>query len=627
VSTAGLVLAAVGCVGLGCEGEPATSPHPEAPLFRPSEPPAQGTLEVRAVRPQLDGRAFPDGLLALTWDDGPDANTLALASYLKREHVSATFFVVEEWSNDLSADPGSGKKEFETGYEYLPILGDLVGLGHRVGNHTLNHVLLSRARPELLDIELKENQEHIDPYLTNELRIFRAPGGAWNAPASRVTDTDPYLYDLIGPIRWDVDRKDWESSLHCRSSHPATECEPLGPGRERRVKPEVVADRYLASIESAGHGVVLFHDRVGDVGSNYALQVAEQLIPALRQRGYVFVAPVLEFVDPLPRLASSSDESQDRLTSRSLLLGDLDGDGRADVCVHSPIDRRCARSVELAGTMEDRRPRTVFEANDAPDPLSTCAARFESEDIELADVNGDGRRDVCAMLGFGIACAIVLPSGECGPEAKWSLWGEQESRAAAEGGGAIVRFGDIDGDGKSDVCVVSLRGIDCALSKGQGFATETRWARPRSEDGEWWTLEGLRTIAVVDVDGDGRADLCGVAGGGLACARSTGSSFGRREIWSTDGRFSSSSPRVFGDLNGDGRADVCVNTGDEIQCALSRGNTFAHASPWLTGARAGATDSTRLIHATSLALGDVNGDGRSDLCGYDAAGVVCALAP
>jgi peptidoglycan/xylan/chitin deacetylase (PgdA/CDA1 family) len=624
------------CVVLGCEGTASTagddlpmavaateaaSAAAIAPASRaPGNPP---------VRPQLDGRAFPDGLLALTWDDGPDANTLALASYLAESRVSATFFVVREWSHDLSADPGSGKKEFETGYEFLPILGDLVALGHRVGNHTLNHVLLNHARPELLDLELKSNQENIDPYLINELRIFRAPGGAWNAPASWVTDADPYLYDLVGPIRWDVDRKDWESSLYCRSDRPATECESLGSGGERRVKPEVVARRYLASIDSAKHGVVLFHDRVGDVGSSYALAIAERVIPALRAHGYAFVAPVLEFGEAAPRLASASDDAGPAATARpSLLLGDLDGDGRRDVCVHTPGDRRCARSVEIVGTEEDRRPRTVFEPSPAPDPLSSCAARFESEDIALADVNGDGRADVCATLGFGVACAIMLPSGECGPEAKWSLWAAQESPASRPfRGEAQVRFGDVDGDGKDDACTISERGIDCALSTGRVFARESRWAEPRAGDDEWLSPERLAAVTLADVDGDGRADACGRGKNGVICALSKGSSFARAGSWLEDPAFAAANRLVFGDLNGDRRADVCAVVGDEFRCALSRVTLFAHASPWLSVAPGGGMDAARIIVAPSLALGDVNGDGRADVCGYDAAGVVCALAP
>jgi peptidoglycan/xylan/chitin deacetylase (PgdA/CDA1 family) len=635
-----LVCVTLTCVLFGCNGNPRLAAAVTASPGVPAQLPTSRTA-APPVRPQLDGHSFPDKLLALTWDDGPDANTLALASYLNREHVSATFFVVREWSHGLSADPGSGKREFETGYRYLPILGDLVGLGHRVGNHTLNHVLLSRARPDMLDLELKENQENIDPFLTNELRLFRAPGGAWSAPASRVTDADPYLYDLVGPIRWDVDRKDWESSLHCRSSSPATECEPGGRGRESRVKPEVVAKRYLASIASARHGVVLFHDRVGDVGSSYALEVAEHVIPALRAQGYVFVAPVLEFVEAQPRLASRSDDVVPlSLTGTALQLGDLDGDGRADACLRVPGDHRCVRSVEIVGTEEDRRPRTVFEPSvdgtspaspergqpSVEGPFATCSARFESEDIQLADVDGDGRADICASLGFGIACAKVLPSGECGPAEKWSLWDDQRSRDPV---GAATRFGDVDGDGKADACVVSERGIGCALSSGHSFGRQRSWAVPMPADDDWLAPGHASTIALADVDGDGRADACGQGRSGIVCARSTGRGFGRAEVWSSGEGFAGASRITFGDVNGDRRADVCAVTrtaqGSCVECSLSNGDTFTPPSVWL--AAESSPDAARLVRAASLAMGDVNGDGRADLCGYDPAGTVCALAP
>ena len=57
----------------------------------------------------------------------------------------------------------------------------------------------------------------------------------------------------------------------------ANDCEP-GPNGARRVKARVIASRYLDSMKEARHGIVLFHDRVGDVGSRYALDVAERVI-------------------------------------------------------------------------------------------------------------------------------------------------------------------------------------------------------------------------------------------------------------------------------------------------------------------------------------------------------------
>ncbi len=608
----GLTLLLCALPGCGEDGG-SEAPHP---LVAAPTPPGKRAAVPPVVRAQLDGRAFPDKVLALTWDDGPDANTLALASYLSREHVSATFFVVREWSSGLSADPGSGMNEFETGYEYLPILGDLVQLGHRVGNHTSNHVLLSDVKPELADQELKANQESIDPFLTNELRIFRAPGGAWSARASRATDADPYLADLVGPIRWDIDRKDWESSVACRSTRPAAECEPQGPGHHSRVRAEVVAKRYLASIESAGHGVVLFHDRVGDVGSSYALDVAEHVIPELVRRGFVFVAPLMGFVEAGPRLASMEGElGPPSPTSTTLQLGDLDGDGRADACIHAPGDRRCALSVEIAGTEEDRRPHTVFEPTSSG-TLASCGSRFESEDIQLADVDGDGHADVCATMGFGVACAVAMMAGDCAPAIKWSLW-----PGDAGGERANVNFGDLDGDGKADVCASMAPGIVCARSTGRAFGKAQLWASAATGD----PPGPASSLVLADIDGDGRADACWMGRSGVLCARSTGASFARAEVWSTEQVFAGAGRLYVGDLNGDARADVCWRGDGGVACSLSTGTGFTRSSIWLS--QDASPDAARIVKSDSLALGDVNGDRRADLCGYDASGVVCALAP
>ncbi len=176
-------------------------------------------------------------MLALTWDDGPDKGSLALAEYLHRERVSATFFVVSEWSKELSSDPGEGVGVFETGHAYIRVLGQIVGLGHRLGNHTLNHRLLTEIAPDEADLQVRANQEQLDPFLTNELQIFRVPGGAWNAATASAIGADPYLTDLVGPFRWDIDRKDWEASLGCGSdSRPPRECE-TATRAIRRIRP------------------------------------------------------------------------------------------------------------------------------------------------------------------------------------------------------------------------------------------------------------------------------------------------------------------------------------------------------------------------------------------------------
>jgi peptidoglycan/xylan/chitin deacetylase (PgdA/CDA1 family) len=414
-----------------------------------------------AIRPQIDGRAFPDGVLALTWDDGPDVHTLELARYLHAEHVSGTFFVVDAWRAGVSDDPGTGRGVLHTGYADIPILPALAKLGHRIGNHTLNHVLLSHANGPLIDRELSDNQKHLDSFDSDELRLFRVPGGDWPAEASATVDGDPYLHGLIGPIRWDVDRKDWDNSVSCDSAHPRLECEERSDGRSTRTKPTVVAQRYLASIEQAKHGIVLLHDRVGDVGSRYALTIAQTLVPALEARGYVFSAPVLAFSPLTPRLVG--------IAGSTLRLVDVDGDGRDDVCVDAegagnPL-RSCHRSVER--TLDDGELRMAFEDGVIGGPLGRPVVAGEElvspltgvDLVRFGDLNGDGRLDVCgrARGGSDIVCAFGNSHGFTAA-APWIV-GSATVRAAT-----TLELGDVNGDHRADLCVRTEDAVSCGLA-------------------------------------------------------------------------------------------------------------------------------------------------------------------
>ena len=419
---------------------------PPLPLLLPSRPPPALPARSSTAAPS------PTRSSRSTWDDGPDTGTLALAQYLHAQGVSATFFVVAESIDGLSDEPGRGRGVFETGHEHLPILGDLVGLGHRVENHTLNHVLLDAAPASRVVEQLRENQARIDPFVTGGLRLFRAPGGAWNAAASAAVDGDPSLARLVGPVRWDVDGKDWEGSLYCRSERPAVECERAAPGGGLRVKPEVVARRYLSAIDAAGHGIVLLHDRVGHVGSGYALAVAEALIPALVSRGYVFAAPVLRFSPLAPRAAEGEPWAK-----------------------------------EWFGHTE-----------------------MEPSNVRMADVDGDGRVDFCGRSKDGIFCGRMTERG-LDPMKKWSRgddFGDAAGWANDVGYYDTIRYGDVNGDGRADVCGRSREGVVCALSDGQRFLKATLWQPEMSDAAGWrpversgtmepwtWTETGARTCA------------------------------------------------------------------------------------------------------------------------------------
>ena len=406
-----------------------------------------GASSAPTPRQPIDGRAFPEGVLALTWDDGPDRDTLELARFLHQERVPGTFFVVGEWVEQLSQDPGWGRGVFATGHARLPVLAELVALGHRIGNHTQHHVLLTAASPAQLQRELAQNQLAIAPFVAERLPMFRAPGGAWNDAAARALDAAPELSALVGPISCDVDQKDWENAVYDLCQRPS-DCEP-GP-RGPRVKASVTAKAYLDAIVSRGHGIVLLHDRVGDVGSRYALDVARALVPALVARGYVFAAPVLGFSTLSLRMPADAWPAVD---PASLVLADVNGDGRADACVRAGGRVVCALSELERDALG--LPRTVFRAPRTPiHPPSWVggALRGEANGSHHGDLNGDGRPDACASDGDGVSCALAGPHGLLAA----TRWLRQPVSAFA--------LGDVNGDGRADLCAWTPEGLACAMA-------------------------------------------------------------------------------------------------------------------------------------------------------------------
>src|SRR5690606_8023468 len=131
------------------------------------------------------------------------------------------------------------------------------------------------------------------------------------------------------------------------------------------------------------------------------------------------------------------------------------------------------------------------------------------------------------------------------------------------------------------------------------------------------------TIAFPDVNGDGRADLCGRGAGGVWCATSTGGSFTNLSLWNSsfsDGNGWNTGPEYyetlqFPDVTGDGRADVCGRGAGGIWCAASTGSSFVDIALWNSSfSDANGWNAGPEYHGT-LQFPDVNGDGKADVCG------------
>ena len=139
-------------------------------------------------------------------------------------------------------------------------------------------------------------------------------------------------------------------------------------------------------------------------------------------------------------------------------------------------------------------------------------------------------------------------------------------------------FPDLNGDGKADICRVKESGsswdVYCALGSGDGRFQDNYVSTYYGGDG--WSTSYPAFFP--DLNGDGKADHCRVkaAGSGwdVYCALGQGNGSFQSNYASTyyggDG-WSSSYPSYFVDVDGDGKADICrvkaAGSGWDVYCA------------------------------------------------------------
>ena len=92
-----------------------------------------------------------------------------------------------------------------------------------------------------------------------------------------------------------------------------------------------------------------------------------------------------------------------------MMYGDIDGDGLTDVCGRGGEGIRCA----IHGPAW-RRTRSSIRISTALPPTSTTAAvgsvPHSYGSLRLADINGDGRADICGRGMWGLHCGVSMGS-------------------------------------------------------------------------------------------------------------------------------------------------------------------------------------------------------------------------
>ena len=188
--------------------------------------------------------------------------------------------------------------------------------------------------------------------------------------------------------------------------------------------------------------------------------------------------------------------------SVNMLAGDLNHDGRTDLVLvdnsHSRIDlllQRAEKPKEAAKPFGDTA--VNFVGSDWRFEHKKLPVDKQIHSLKLGDFNSDGRTDI---VYFGNPDRVIIryqsKSGDWNTRVSFRVPGVPSARNK-------MATGDLNQDGKDDIVILAKNKTYIVYQQNDG-----RMAGPQSLMN---TSDKLTNVEIVDLDGDGRNDLCYIA--------------------------------------------------------------------------------------------------------------------
>ncbi len=343
---------------------------------------------------------------------------------------------------------------------------------------------------------------------------------------------------------------------------------------------------------------------------------------------------------------------------QSAATGDLNGDGRADVAMGCNNDDVLANFAGVAIAATWRADDTGFgSASELFDP-DPSASDYCGQSVSVGDVNGDGRDDV-AMGCWGddtganeAGNAVVFQRNGANSGFDTGTVILDPSPVSSDFCGTSLASADFDGDGRAEVAMGCNRDDTGATDAGnvvirggttlvpEPITVDTMQRRFQAELNHSSPIGDDRcgtAVAGGDVDGDDRADViigCPLrdwGGGSAANKADRGEVIVRRRNATNVGFDPSESLQhpagaagdlcgtsvAAGDVNGDGLADVVAGCPSDDVSGTDNGSAVVYLRNGSNnGFLAGVVLAGPVAAAecgSSLAIADINGDGVGDV--------------
>lgn len=285
---------------------------------------------------------------------------------------------------------------------------------------------------------------------------------------------------------------------------------------------------------------------------------------------------------------------------RSISTGDFNGDGKADLVVAN------ANANTVSVLLNTTPPGSDAPSFAVTQNFPTAVAPVS---VSVGDVNGDGRPDLVAANINSDSVSVLLNTTT--PGAITASFAARQDFTTGDNP-VSVTLADVNGDGKQDVVVANLIATVTVLMNTTVAGGPTASFAVKQD---FIAGDGPRSVAVGDLNDDGKPDLAVASfnSNSVSVLLNTGDPRGATASFADFREFTAGVRPSFvtiGDLNGDGKGDLAVANLNSNNVSVLLNDTLAGAQ---VPAFADKQDFATGANPVSLALDDLNGDGKIDL--------------
>ena len=287
-------------------------------------------------------------------------------------------------------------------------------------------------------------------------------------------------------------------------------------------------------------------------------------------------------------------------------IGDVDGDGKPDLVVTNEGSNTVSvyRNTSTSGSMTAGSFALKVDFTTGAQPYG----------VAIGDVDGDGKPELVLGNYAGNTLSVYRNTGTSGSITAGSFAAKVDFTTGAQPNGAAM--GDMDGDGKLDIVLANVNGNTFSVYRNtstNGSITAGSFA-PKVD---FTTGQSPMGVAIGDVDGDGRPDVVvpNQSGNTVSVYRNTstsgsittGSFAAQVDFTTGTGPYAA----AVGDVDGDGKSDIVViNQGSNTVSVYRNTSTSGSIT---AGSFAAKVDFATGATPVSVVIGDLDGDGKRDL--------------